>query len=236
MIPGPSTKSISPISTAIIFLLLTYILLAFYFPIIAKWIFLVYSLCAGLVLVLTGITIVKCAINGNRKNIHLSRKLLSSFFQLDANRSFVKQVWQGISRITWEFVQCISGLIYFQWMIAFGKVQAVQSFGGVTFVIFKSDKYRRGVSLGNTIGVWTDRDHSLEIEKLVIKDELLMHEYGHTFDSQLFGPLYLPVVGIPSASGARWTEIRANRFAANYFKKYYRVEWKGFSEFFDLNA
>jgi hypothetical protein len=52
-----------------------------------------------------------------------------------------------------------------------------------------------------------------------------MHEYGHTFDSQLFGLSYLFAIGIPSASGARWTEIRANKHASEYFKKYHGVDW-----------
>ncbi len=68
-----------------------------------------------------------------------------------------------------------------------------------------------------------------------------MHEYGHTFDSQNFGILYLPVVGLSSiisASNSKpdpltggsthdsfWTEKRANRYASSYFKEYYGVDW-----------
>lgn len=32
-----------------------------------------------------------------------------------------------------------------------------------------------------------------------IRGRLLVHEYGHTYQSLLLGPLYFPVVGIPSA-------------------------------------
>jgi hypothetical protein len=39
------------------------------------------------------------------------------------------------------------------------------------------------------------------------------HEAGHTWQSRLLGPLYLFVVGIPSAAGAAWTENWANAWA-----------------------
>lgn len=70
-----------------------------------------------------------------------------------------------------------------------------------------------------------------------------MHEYGHTFDSQIFGLSYLFGVGLPSAISAagakhvngeasgvsthdfRWYEMRANRHAARYFGRYYGVDW-----------
>jgi hypothetical protein len=56
-----------------------------------------------------------------------------------------------------------------------------------------------------------------------MKNKKFMHEYGHTFDSRLFGLSYLFAIGIPSASGAKWTEIRANRRAKSYFKKW--IDW-----------
>ncbi len=37
---------------------------------------------------------------------------------------------------------------------------------------------------------------------IIVNDPLFMHEFGHTFDSERFGPLYLPVVGISSALSA----------------------------------
>ena len=78
-----------------------------------------------------------------------------------------------------------------------------------------------------------------------------MHKYGHYIDSKSFGISYLFAVGIPSAKSAKnselitewdgeevfniddltthkifWTEMRANRKAANYFEKHYGVtDW-----------
>ena len=33
---------------------------------------------------------------------------------------------------------------------------------------------------------------------IVLDDRLLVHEYGHTVQSLILGPLYLPVIGLPS--------------------------------------
>jgi len=68
-----------------------------------------------------------------------------------------------------------------------------------------------------------------------------MHEYGHTFQSQIWGPGYLFGIGIPSLISAvnskripgtfltthrvKWYERQANRFAARYFGRHNGVDW-----------
>jgi hypothetical protein len=74
-------------------------------------------------------------------------------------------------------------------------------------------------------------------------NKIYMHEYGHYLDSRRNGLGYLVNIGLPSLLSARrssliqndpygrsthdvfWTEMRANRLAATYFKKYYNVDW-----------
>jgi hypothetical protein len=41
------------------------------------------------------------------------------------------------------------------------------------------------------------------------------------------GLSYLFAIGIPSASGAEWTEIRANKHASDYFKRF-GIDWSRF--------
>ena len=63
------------------------------------------------------------------------------------------------------------------------------------------------------------------------KDHLFVHEYGHYIQSQLFGPSYLPIIGIPSfmsnthllgnSHSTRWFEVDANKRGANHFDKKY---------------
>jgi hypothetical protein len=90
-----------------------------------------------------------------------------------------------------------------------------------------------GVSLGTFVDLWAGPWMHGEGERFILGSQLCMHEFGHTFDSQRFGWLYLPVIGLPSLISAMgkgdhntfWTEIRANRHAKWYFSKYYAIAW-----------
>ncbi len=42
-------------------------------------------------------------------------------------------------------------------------------------------------------------------------EELLVHEYGHTIQSMILGPLFLPVIGIPSALWANSRRMHTRR-------------------------
>ena len=58
------------------------------------------------------------------------------------------------------------------------------------------------VSLGMFVFVTTkpmkDKRTENRISDDELRDRLLVHEYGHTIQSLIFGPLYLIVMGIPS--------------------------------------
>lgn len=43
------------------------------------------------------------------------------------------------------------------------------------------------------------KDRSGRVPSGEIPRRLLVHEYGHTIQSMILGPLYLPVIGLPSA-------------------------------------
>jgi hypothetical protein len=164
-------------------------------------------------------------------------------FYLDENRSFFGGVWQGISRHTWEFPQTLIGHTWTQLRNTFGAVDRVDYFGGATFATRENQDGRSGMSLGNFINITISDEIVGDFENRVTSDPLFMHEYGHTFDSQIFGISYLLAIGLPSlisASGAtqvigeppgvsthdfRWYEMRANRHAARYFGRHYGVDW-----------
>ena len=90
-----------------------------------------------------------------------------------------------------------------------------------------------GVSLGTFVDLWAGHWMRGEGEAYILGNQICMHEFGHTADSQLFGWLYLPLIGLPSLLSAFgkgdhnvfWTEIRANRHAKRYFGKYYGIAW-----------
>jgi len=56
-------------------------------------------------------------------------------------------------------------------------------------------KFFSGVSLGNYIIIKTE------------DETMIKHENGHSFQSFYLGPLYLLVIGIPSAIGNLWDRI-----------------------------
>ncbi|MFW5761316.1 MAG: RHS repeat domain-containing protein [Cyclobacteriaceae bacterium] len=164
-------------------------------------------------------------------------------FYLDGNRNFFGQLFQGIGRFSWELPQSTIGHGYSQIRNAIGGVDRVDYFGGATWATAENRNNRNGVSIGNFININLRDQINGRFADRVINDPLFMHEYGHTFQSQLFGPFYLPVVGLPSLISAatsrrvpneppgvtthdfRWYEMGANRHAARYFDRHYGIDW-----------
>ncbi|MFV0249303.1 MAG: hypothetical protein ACK5H1_10165 [Tenacibaculum sp.] len=97
---------------------------------------------------------------------------------------------------------------------------------------------KTAVSIGNFINISTNREINKNFDSFVIEDPLYMHEYGHTFQSQIFGLSYLFAIGLPSAISAKFSEkgkhiyrpyeSQANRYAASYFEKHFGVDWTDF--------
>ena len=93
---------------------------------------------------------------------------------------------------TWGFFQTFAGLIYF--IISFKYPHAFYHGSVVTY----RDKIG-GVSLGMFIFVGEYGD----------KNKVAVHEFGHTIQSLILGPFYLPVIGVISGC---WCSLP-------YFKK-----------------
>ena len=137
------------------------------------------------------------------------------------------------SRFTWELPQTLVGWLFSVSRAMSGRVEKVDVFGGITFVSGRAQGFGGGVSLGSFIDLWLWRALPGHDESFVLCDQLCMHEFGHTVDSQRFGWLYLLVIGLPSLLNAMgkgnhnvfWTEIRANNHAKRYFTKHYGIAW-----------
>ena len=160
-------------------------------------------------------------------------KITKGLFLTDANRSLLGRVWQLVSRFTWEIPQTLVGWLYSVGRAIVGHVDRVDTLGGITFVTKDGFSYGMGVSLGTFVDLWAAPWMQGEGERSVLGNQICMHEFGHTADSQLFGWLYLPFVGLSSLINALgkgnhdvfWTEIRANRHAKRYFEKHYSIAW-----------
>ena len=76
-----------------------------------------------------------------------------------------------------------------------------------------------GVSLGMFIFVPEGLRHEREAA-------LLSHEYGHTFQSALLGPLYLPLVGVPSFLWANLPRnVRMRKLHHVPYESHYPENW-----------
>lgn len=165
--------------------------------------------------------------------LRLSIQITRGLFLTDQKRKVWGQVWQLLSRFTWELPQTIVGWFFTVFCALAGRVDRVDVLGGITFVSGRVHSFGGGVSLGTFVDLWLWHEMRGENERFVLGDQLCMHEFGHTADSQRFGWLYLPVIGLPSLLSAMgkgdhnlfWTEIRANRHAKQYFSKHYAIAW-----------
>ena len=113
---------------------------------------------------------------------------------------------------TYGFVQTVAGLAL---LLRFARCPKFY-YHGATVVVH--DGKFGGVSLGMFVFVNGGRGEEW-------KRAATVHEYGHTLQSLLLGPLYLFVIGIPSAvwcNAPRFEKMR--RAGASYFD-FYPEKW-----------
>ena len=211
------------------------------------------STLAGMAGTIAGVTYTTTVINslfmlgkssGNSGNPNIVRnmwRINNSLFVTNKNKSFGGRVWEFFFRFTWEVPQTSIGYYYTQGRNMIGRVDRVDYFDGATFAIRENAGGGDGMSLGNYINMNITGEITGDFQDWVLANPMFMHEYGHTFDSRAWGPLYLPVVGLPSLISAanqrnidgepgvtthdfRIYEMRANRKAAKYFERY-GVDW-----------
>ncbi len=106
----------------------------------------------------------------------------------------MRQLIYLLVQCTWGLLQTVAGAVVF---LRFRRCPHRLYHGAVVTVypLYSS------LSLGPFIFL-TDkppRDRSGQIPYQEIPRRLLVHEYGHTVESLILGPLYLPVIGLPSA-------------------------------------
>ena len=165
--------------------------------------------------------------------VHLAFQLTRGLFLTDPKRSAIGRVWQLFSRFTWELPQTIVGWLFSVARALAGRVDRVDVLGGITFASGRARSFGGGVSLGSFVDLWLWHVLPGRDESFGLCDQLCMHEFGHTADSQRFGWLYLPFIGLSSLMSAMgkgnhnvfWTEVRANNHAKKYFTKHYSIAW-----------
>ena len=116
----------------------------------------------------------------------------------------------------WELPQNILGLIL---LIFYRSGSVIEKYNG-RFLIF-NNKFVGGLSLGYFIYCQTKNNN------------LVSHEYGHTYQSRVLGPLYLMLIGLPSIIWCKFIYPKLNvdydyffieGMATKLGNKYYKKE------------
>ena len=149
-------------------------------------------------------------------------KIIGGLFTSDKNRNGWGQIWEVVSRWTWQGIQTAVGHIYSQFANMVGQIDNVSYKAGAT--VMSGNFWGTGSAV--TIGSYIHGNHNLKPD---FNNWLFQHEYGHYLQSQAVGPIYLQRYGIPSAfSGGPFkndhdyhsVEQDANARALRYFNKH----------------
>ncbi len=133
-------------------------------------------------------------------------KILGSFFTVDPNKTVAGKILQVLSQLTWQLPQQLDGVLYAETATLFGGVESVKSFHGALLV---RTNFGDGLTLGNIITNSNPEDDD--------------HEWGHTAQSSILGPLYFPVIAIPSFVRASVITVSPN-YSGDYFN-FYTESW-----------
>ena len=120
----------------------------------------------------------------------------------------LKAIIYTLVQFTWGFPQSLLGLIV--WYFVAGSRRFRYRCANVS-----AWKYSRGLSLGPYIFVPEGLGEKPE-------RELIVHEYGHTIQSLIFGPFYLPFFVLPSLIWAGVPALSRRRHArsVSYYSLY----------------
>jgi hypothetical protein len=116
--------------------------------------------------------------------------------------------------VLWELPQSALGALLLGAEALFSSAKRVEVENGRVFV----ESTRSAVSLGHFV-FWARGENRW----FVLDANTRAHEYGHTFQSRLLGPLYLPLIGVPSLArvvyAIGYREITGRRWRG-YFDGY----------------
>jgi len=121
---------------------------------------------------------------------------------------------------TWGLPQTLIGALIF----LMNRKQPHYSYHGSRVTVWKS---KSSLSMGAFVFVTDDPFFYYDGKRAeytceAFRNMLLVHEYGHTLQSLIFGPLYLLAVGVPSVAWSFWPPCvkKREREHISYFSVY----------------
>jgi RHS repeat-associated protein len=148
------------------------------------------------------------------KSVVNEAKILGGLFISDKNKNFWGQLWEIVSRFTWQAPQTVLGFGMSYLSNVATLVDEVDYYGGATVVTYHGDGWG-----AVTLGSYINGSSSLKADP---NNSLFQHEYGHYLQSQASGPFYLQRYGLPSLLSKgehnhHPVEQDANKRAYKYF-------------------
>ncbi|MBO4359116.1 MAG: hypothetical protein J5796_04875 [Erysipelotrichaceae bacterium] len=127
----------------------------------------------------------------------------------------------------------IDHLIYYILQLTWGILQNIAGFLVCAFLLIKDPKRPRFRFKGSFVTLW-DSPYSAGIGMFIFLGRtrpeyfmpVLVHEYGHTIQSCILGPLYFFVIGLPSYIWAHRRKYAENRTRGLYrYSDFYPERW-----------
>ena len=190
---------------------------------------------------MTGINFVGNLYNGisndNDQWFNNFAKSVIGQYYLDESRTFMGQVWEGISRHTLESFQQFFG---YSWTCMRSPWNdRIDFFGGATFGTNFNGNIGPGVTLGSYINIDSNESNAIIDAAGSFDDYLLsrkrmaqdyyVHEFGHTIQSKKWGVFYVAPAIMSAIYTSRhdrsvadhyWTETQSNKLSFYYLKKH----------------
>ncbi len=114
-------------------------------------------------------------------------------------------------QLTWGILQSIAGFVLF---LIYIKHPHYNHNGAIV------TEWNRGG--GVSLGLFVFVQHICSDGR---KQQLVTHEYGHCIQSLLLGPLYLFVIGLPSATWAGIFSHRCKKGKSTNYYRFYTEKW-----------
>lgn len=112
---------------------------------------------------------------------------------------------------TWGVIQNVLGFLIFIFLYLKDRKRKIFRYRGAVVTMWKQ---KSSASIGMFIFLGT-RDR-----------KVLVHEYGHCIQSMILGPLYLPLVGVPSFVWCNAPHFRKKRKKGTYrYSSFYTEKW-----------
>ena len=122
-----------------------------------------------------------------------------------------------VLQLTWGIIQNIIGAVIFIVLLITNPRRKVSYYHGAIVTQWEPES-----SMG--MGMFIFYGHYREQQS--IADAYLVHEFGHTIQSAILGPLYLPIIGIPSIIWASLPVFQKLRSSGYYsYFDFYPEKW-----------